>query len=93
MIQDFLRELNVAFRASGADIVDEDRLAVAGSLGETNAAGNDGLKDLVLKELLKVGGDLTSEIGAVVIHGEENAGDLEGVIKGAADPVNDIDEF
>src|SRR5215813_13085352 len=54
IIQNLFGELNVALSAAGAGIVHDDRLAKARSLGEPHTTRNDGLKDLVAKELLEV---------------------------------------
>lgn len=92
-VQDLLCQLNIALGAFGARVVGENRLAEAGRLGEFYAAWNDGFENLVLKEFAKVGGDLAREIGAVVVHRQQDACDLDGVVKGFANPVDGIHEL
>ena len=47
MIEDLFGESNIAFRAFGARVVTDDRLAEAGSFSQPDAAWDDGLKHLV----------------------------------------------
>src|SRR5271155_4168948 len=48
--QDLLCQLNIALRASRANIVGDDRLAVAGRLGQTDAARDHGFEDRFFEE-------------------------------------------
>jgi len=61
---------------------------VAGRFGEADAPGDYGFEDFVAKELSEVGGNLTGEVRAVIIHGEENAFEGQGVLKGVLDAVD-----
>jgi hypothetical protein len=71
--QDLLREFDIAFRALGADVVEQDGFAMAGRLGEFNVAGDNGLEHFVLEEVLQILGYLPGEIGPVIVHGEEDS--------------------
>ena len=93
MVEDLFGELDVAFRAAGAGVVDEDGFAETGRFGQADAARDDGPEDLVAEELAEVGGHLAGEVGAVVVHGEEDAFDRAGDVEGVADPVDGIHEF
>src|ERR1035441_765147 len=55
MVQDLFRELDVAFRATGAGIVSENGLTKAWRLREADAAGDNGAEDLVAEKVAKVG--------------------------------------
>src|SRR3954452_11557255 len=72
MGQDFLCELNVSFGAARARIISEDWLSEAGSLCETDIAGDDRLEDLISKKRPQVCFDLLGQICAIVIHRQEN---------------------
>jgi hypothetical protein len=93
MGENLLGEFDIAFGALGSHVVHEDRLSITGGFGEADAAGDDGLEDLILEEFFQVVGHLAGEVGAVVVHGEEDAFDLEGVFEGLADAFDGIDEL
>jgi hypothetical protein len=93
MGENLLGEFDVAFRSSGADIVSENRFAVAGGLGEANAAGNHGFEDLAGEELPEILSDHASQVGAVVEHGEEDSFNAEVMAEGIADLVNGVYEL
>src|ERR1035438_4821669 len=75
MVEDLFGELDIAFRPLGSGVVGEDGFAEAGGLGQSDAAGDNGLEDLILEEFPEVGGYLAGEVSAVVVHGEEDAFD------------------
>ncbi|HEY4839768.1 MAG TPA: hypothetical protein VIH72_14225 [Candidatus Acidoferrales bacterium] len=54
------------------------------SLGQTNIPWNHGREDLCAEEAAQVGGNLTRERGALVVHGEQDALDAERGIQRAA---------
>src|SRR3954467_4836272 len=58
MVEDLLRELNVAFGAFRTRVVAKDRFAEARRFRQADAAGNHGREDLVAEELLEVTGNL-----------------------------------
>jgi hypothetical protein len=93
MGENLLGEFDVAFRSSGADIVSENRFAVAGGLGEANAAGNHGFEDLAWEELPEILRDHASEVGAVIEHGEQDSLDAEVMTEGVADLVDGVHEL
>src|SRR6266481_7735137 len=90
MCQNLFCELDVAFSAPGSRVVDEDRLAEAGGLGQTYTAGNDGVKNLFAEELLQIVGYLTGKVGSIVVHREQDAFDFDGVVKGIANSVDSV---
>jgi hypothetical protein len=93
MVEDLFCELDVAFGATRAGIVAQNGFTKAGGFGQSDAAGNGGAEYLLSEELPEVRGHLAGQVGPVVIHGEENAGDFQGVIKGFADSVDSIHEL
>ena len=93
MDKDLFCKLDIAFGALGAGVVGKDGFAETGGFGEADAAGDGGLEDLILEEFAEIGGDLAGEVGAVVVHGEENAFNFEGMLEGFADSLDGIDEF
>ena len=93
MVENLFCELDVAFRAFGAGIVGENRLAETGRLGQANASRNYGFEDLISEELLQIGCDLPGQVGPVVEHRQENAFDFEGVTEAVPDPVDRVHEL
>ena len=51
------------------------------------------MEDLILEELPQVGGHLAGKVGAVVVHGEEDAFDFQGVLEGMSDAVDGVHQF
>src|ERR1039457_2626509 len=93
MVEDLFGEFDIAFGPLGSGVIGEDGFAETGRLGQTYAAGDDGAEDLILEEFPEVGGHLTGEVGPVVVHGEEDAFDGQGVLEGFANAVDGIHEF
>src|ERR1700728_205810 len=93
ILQNRLRELDIALRASRAGVVHEDRLAVAGRLRQANAAGNYGGQYLVMKEVFEVVRNLPCQVGSLVVHGEQNSLDFEGMRECFADLVDGVHEL
>src|ERR1039457_3466113 len=93
MVENLFGESNIAFRPLGSGVIGQDGFAETGRFGQANAAGDDGAEDLVLEELAQVGGHLAGEVGPVVVHGEEDAFDGEGVLEAFANPVDGVHEF
>jgi hypothetical protein len=91
--QDFLGEFEIAFGAPGARIVENGRFAVAGSFGEADIAGNAGVVEELTEERLEFAGYALGEIGAVVVHGEDDAFDKEAGIERLTDAFDGIEEL
>jgi hypothetical protein len=91
--ENLLGQLDVALGAPRADVIEEDGLAVAGSLGEADASRDYGAEDLFGKKLPQVVGDLAGEVGAVIVHGEQDAFDGQRGVEGIADMIDGIHEF
>ncbi len=66
---------------------------MAGGFGKTNIARNCRFEELVVEEGLKILRYLLREVGAVVVHGEENAFENEARIEGLADTVKGAHEL
>src|ERR1039457_1692203 len=93
MVEDLFGEFDIAFRPLGSGVIGQDGFAETGRFGQAYAARDDGPEDLVLEELAQVGGHLAGEVGPVVIHGEEDPFDGEGVLETFANPVDGVHEF
>src|ERR1017187_192309 len=93
MVEDLFGEFDIAFRPLGSGVIGQDGFAEAGRFGQTDAARDDGPEHLILKEVAKVGGHLTGEVGPVVVHREENAFDTQGMLEGVANPIDGVHEF
>ena len=65
---------------------------MTGRFGEADTAGDYGFEDLGAEELAKVGRDLSGQVGAFVVHGEENALNGERVVEGIANAVYGVHE-
>jgi len=91
--QDFLGEFEVAFSATGARIIEDGRFAVAGSFGEADIAGNAGVVEELAEERLEFAGYALGEIGAVIVHGENDAFDKEAGIESLTDAFDGIEEL
>ena len=57
---------------------------MTGRFGEADVARNDGLEELFAEEVAEVLGDLLGEVGAVVVHGQQDALDGDVGIEGGA---------
>jgi hypothetical protein len=85
--ENFEGQLAVGFGSAGFGVVEGYRLAVAGGFGKADVAGNVGGEELVVEEGFEVFGDLKGEVGAVVVHGEEDALEGEAGVEGLGDAV------
>src|SRR6202000_3224752 len=74
---DFAGEADVGHGAARPAIVEMNWLAVAGRLGKTHVARNDRAQHLVAKVLGELGRHLVAEVVAYVVHGAQQALDLE----------------
>src|SRR5216683_3171902 len=85
--EEFEGELAVGFGSAGLGVVEGYGLAVAGGFGEADVAGDAGGEELVVEEGFEVLGDLLGEVGAVVVHGEEDSLEGEGGVERLGDAV------
>jgi hypothetical protein len=92
-MNDLLCEANVGFSALGFNVVEQDRLSVAGSFSEPDVSRYDGPKDLVSKERLQIRHDLIGKIGPLIKHRQEDAFDFEARIRRLPDLVYRLDEL
>src|SRR5260370_26210878 len=93
MVEDLFGEFDIAFGPFGSRVIGQDSFAETGRFGQAYAAGDDGAEDLVLEEVAEVGGHLTGEVRPVVVHGEEDTFDGEGVLKGFPNAVDGVHEL
>src|SRR5262245_32135061 len=80
----FRGELNVSLAAGAAIIVEQHGLAVRRRLGHAHIARNDRGIDLLAEHAADVVHHLVRQAGALVVHGEHDAMDLE--LRVEADP-------
>src|SRR5713101_3092134 len=67
------------------DVVEYDRLSVAGRLGQPDIPWDHCRKHLCAKEASEIRGNLAGERGSLVIHGQKYALDGEARVQGPAD--------
>src|SRR6185436_6967195 len=84
MADDFPREVEVAFGALAANVVKHDRLPKTGCFTQADISRYDGLEHFLLEVSLDFLDDLTGQVGPVVIHGQQNALDLQSGVQGDA---------
>lgn len=65
---------------------------MAGGFGEPDTAGNHGSKNLIAEEFTQVGCDLSGQVGSFVVHGQQNAFNLNGMPESLANAVDGIHE-
>jgi len=90
---DLFGELHVTFGSARLGIVEESRFAMAGGFGETDIAGNGRFVEQFAEEVLEFGGNSLGEVGAVVIHGEDDTFDEKAGIQGLADAFDGVEEL
>src|ERR1035437_4467459 len=93
MVEDLFGEFDIAFRPLGSGVICQDGFAETGRFGQTYAAGDVGPEYFIFEEVAEVGRHLTGEVGPVVVHGEEDTFDGQGVLEGFANPVDGVHEF
>src|SRR5436190_238084 len=87
-MNDLLCEANVGLGSFGFDVVKQNGLAVTWRFAKPNVARNDRGQDLIAEKLLEVGHDLVGEVGAFVVHRQEDAFNFETGIGDFADLLN-----
>lgn len=75
--QNFSPQLRICLGSARSWVIKRDWKSMAGSFGESDIAGNGSAKEFFPEEFLEVLRDLLRQIGAVVVHGEENAFETE----------------
>lgn len=93
MIENLVSQLDVAFSALGPDVVGDDGFAVAWRLSQADVSRDHGIEDIRFKELAEFSRYLFGEIGAVVVHRQEDTLDRQGVLVGLADSCDGIHEL
>src|ERR1700722_3959990 len=74
-------KLEVSLSAARARIIDRHRFAMAGSLSQSNIARNHRNEEPVVKMFAKSLANLLCQVGAVIVHGEQDALDLHVMIE------------
>ena len=80
----FTRERDVRLGAFRLRVVTRHRQAVTWRFREPHVARNDGLKHFLLEKLAHVRRDLRAQIGALVVHRQQHAVDVERRIQSRA---------
>ena len=88
-----MRDHFIGLSALGAAVISKDRLAVARCLGKPHIARDLGLINLIREKLFDFFNDLKLKIQAVVIHGKEDAFDIEAGIIFALDDLDRLIEL
>src|SRR5215469_12680894 len=88
-----LGELRIALCALAVDVIENNRLAKTRSFCKPHVARNDALKHLCTEEASQVGGDLTRQSRALIVHRQQDALDLEIGIQGSADAHESVEEL
>ena len=70
------RHAHVGLSAHGSNVVDDNRLAEAGRLGQSDISRNDRVVHLAAEIFASVGGNLAGQVQSGVVHGEKDAFDL-----------------
>ena len=91
--KNLLRESDIALGAFGADVVQKNRFAVAGSFGQPDASRDYGFEDLVAKELLEVIGYLAGQVGPVIVHREKHAFHPKRVAEAIPDAIHRVEQL
>jgi hypothetical protein len=91
--QEFSGQLEVGLGAARTPVVKSNGPPVTGSLGQTDISRNDGLEEAIFEVFAEGLGDLLGQIGAVVIHGEEDALDLDVGVEGVLDALEGRNEL
>ena len=89
----FAREREVGFGAARFHVVEDRGHAVARRFAEPDVARDDGVVDALLEERADVAGDLLAEVGALVVHRQQHAGDVERRVERGADAAQRRDEI
>src|SRR5262245_56932488 len=90
MVQELLRKAEVGLRTLGTDVIAENRLAEARRLSEAHIAGDDRVVHLVPEDGPDLFDDLPGEVGALVVHRHDDAGDRQAGVEGGAHSVNSV---
>src|ERR1700730_12985765 len=88
-----LGELGITLSALTMDIIENNRLTETWRLRQSYVSRNHALEDLRTKKAAQIRCDLPRESGALIVHCEQNAFDLQTWIERAADSHQGIKQF
>src|SRR5688500_10355451 len=91
--EEFARERDIGLGAAGSGVVDERRHSVARRFAEPYVAWNHRRVHAILEERADVSRHLLPEIGSLVVHRHQHAGDIERGVEGRAHAAKRGDEI
>src|SRR5512138_1777565 len=80
-IQNLPREVEVSLRPSTADVVEDDRLAVAGRLAQPDVSRDHGAEHSPREVVADLPGHLLGQVDSTIVHREEDALDLQARVE------------
>src|SRR5690242_1732485 len=92
-LENLLRQLNVALRPAGPDVVCQNRFTMARRLDQPNTPGDHCLKYVCPEEFSQVRRDLARKIGPVIEHRDEDALNSDGMLHRFANSVDGTDKL
>src|SRR4051812_20970785 len=92
-VDELTSDADIGLGTDRSNIVQYDRLAEAGRLGEPHVSRNDGLKDLRAEILAGLGSNLTRQVEPGVVHREQNTVDSQVGIRAPLHEVHRIQQL
>src|SRR5512135_1490364 len=92
MVQEFLCEVDVGFRAFRPYIIENNRLAIAGRFRKPDVSRYYGLQHQVGEVVAKIIPHLAAQVGPLVIHGQKDAQHREVGIEAVTDTIQCVEE-
>src|SRR5215472_10385774 len=92
-LDQLLGQADVALSSARADVIKQRRFAIAGSFGQPDVARDDRAQQFLVEEFLQFLRDLLRQRGAVVIHGQHHALDLQLRVEALAQPLDGIEQL
>ncbi len=92
-VQNLLGQVHVALGPARPRIVEQHRLAMAGSFRQPNVPRDGCVAELLAKEPLQLAHHLLRQVGALIKHGQNHALDPEIGIEAATDALHGVHQF
>ena len=88
-----LGQLDIAFCALRADVIGQNRLAVAWGFGQPDVPRDHGSEDFAFEEVSQVLRDLAGQGCTVIKHSQQDTFDFEFVMERIADAVDRVEKL